>query len=158
MGLARSFRLLFHSVFASLDRDSHRFHASRCSLLVGVARIVRRHVVALARIVRGSVSFSRAAISPAYRCSSRSCCSARVPAGARCWLELLASFGAAWSQLLVSFGARCRSVGPREVRRIAGARCTSPRKAAPPSLLFKTRTLSQRENDNPADVHAGQGK
>jgi hypothetical protein len=59
--------------------------------------------------------------------------SARVPAGARCWLQMLASFGAAWSGLtvriclqprsgLASFGARCRSVGPREVRLLGAVR------------------------------------
>jgi hypothetical protein len=71
-------------------------------------------------------------------------------------LELLASFVAAWSQLLVLFGARCRSVGSREVRLIGVVRGFS--RVLVPSLLFETWTLSQQEKDNPADVHAGQGK
>ena len=59
--------------------------------------------------------------------------SARAAAGARCWLQLLTSFGAAWSGFavriclqprsgLASPGARCRSVGSREVQLLGAVR------------------------------------
>jgi hypothetical protein len=80
--------------------------------------------------------------------------SARVPAGACCWL-----------QLTVSFGARRHSAGPCEVRLLAvvcGLRVLIavpeqlfPRPAAPPSLLCGARTLSQQEKNNSADVQRG---
>jgi hypothetical protein len=80
--------------------------------------------------------------------------SARVPAGACCWL-----------QLTVSFGARRHSVGPCEVRLLAvvcGLRVLIavpeqlfPRPAVPPSRLCGARTLSQQEKNNSADVQRG---
>ena len=87
--LAVSFRSHFAGLrFASLPCFALQCTgAGGCLMLVGVARIVRRRVAAAARIVQCSVSFVRAARSPATR--------------------------------------RCS-------RLLTGARCSSPRKAAPP--------------------------
>jgi hypothetical protein len=79
--------------------------------------------------------------------------------GLHCAHMLTTPIGPRIVRCSVSLGRAARSPATRRCSQLlAGARCISPRLAAPPSLLLGTQTLSQQEKDNSVDVHAGQSK
>ena len=112
---------------------------------------------------RRSRNHARGSLGLAARSSALLVAAARIVrrrvVGLHCAHMLTTPIGPRIVRCSVSLGRAARSPATRRCSQLlAGARCISPRLAAPPSLLLGTQTLSQQEKDNSVDVHAGQSK